>query len=238
MSPETTQQATARRHDELWGYVIWTICVAIVLVPEIAAASTGSRSVPWPTISAMTGHLEYSASWVSLIVVALVVSAAFGVFSYHSHQPGMSPGHPSRRVFGRTARGRLTHVQRREAATTSTVEPEDGTGDPDLATTPTPTAEVVWALVAVAVTAVIAFGTWFTSAHDGGDKFVTAYVLYGLIAVFVVIFPNVISFFFRRDVPFPTFFRTLRYLEVRCHPAVLLVAIGLVILVLHLALYP
>jgi hypothetical protein len=52
----------------------------VIAIPEITAAV--DHEVPWPTISGMTGHLEYRWSWVALIVVALIVFGAFHTVTY------------------------------------------------------------------------------------------------------------------------------------------------------------
>lgn len=59
---------------EFLGYVALAAVGIVVGVPEIWAAADSS-SVPWPTISGMTGDLEYHHDWVAIIVIAVIVWA-------------------------------------------------------------------------------------------------------------------------------------------------------------------
>lgn len=43
--------------SEVWGYVVWGAMALVIAISEITAAV--DHKVPWPTISGMTGHLEY-----------------------------------------------------------------------------------------------------------------------------------------------------------------------------------
>jgi hypothetical protein len=87
------------------------------------------------------------------------------------------------------------------------------------------------ALAAIAVGSIIA-------AIVSGDYWVEGYVIYGLIAIFLVIIPNVLAYWFAREVPWPTLLTTIVNLERRWRPAAVVVLAGLVILLLHLALPP
>jgi hypothetical protein len=202
----------ARR--EWWGYGVWGTATLVVLISEITAASDGDS--PWPTISGTVGHLEYSHSWVALIVVALIVFVGFQILRYRlvTAQPVVQA---NGRVLRRTDLGRFTMKHQGPTMDEQTELP-------------------VW--MVVISTAVVAFGSLATAELDPSDKFVLAYVLYGLIAVFFVLIPSALAFWCARDVPFPTFFRTIANLERRLHFVSVLVVIGLVILLIHLALYP
>ncbi len=68
--------------------------------------------------------------------------------------------------------------------------------------------------------------------------FFLGYVLYGLIALVWIIVPSGLAFWFAKDVAFPTVFRTIDYLERRLHFVAVLLLVGFVILLIHLALYP
>ncbi len=70
------------------------------------------------------------------------------------------------------------------------------------------------------------------------DKYDVGYVIYGLLAVFGVIVPSVVAYALGKDAPFPTFFRTIAYLQRRLHWAATIIVGGLAVLVFHLALYP
>ena len=71
-----------------------------------------------------------------------------------------------------------------------------------------------------------------------GGFWVLGYVIYGLIAIFLVIIPSVLAYWFAREVPWPTLLATITSLERRWRPAAAVVLAGLVILLIHLALPP
>jgi hypothetical protein len=80
-------------------------------------------------------------------------------------------------------------------------------------------------------------------APEGPEsRFVLGYVLYGLIGFFGLFVPAVIgwvlAFFFAVNLPFPPLFSTIKRLEKRLPVFALVVVAGLVILLIHLALYP
>jgi hypothetical protein len=85
---------------------------------------------------------------------------------------------------------------------------------------------------------IVVIGGSLASATLDGDRWHLAYVLYGLIAMFWIVIPSLAAYFFSRDVPFPTLFRTILDLEQRLHRVAFFVAAALVVLLLHLAFYP
>ena len=87
------------------------------------------------------------------------------------------------------------------------------------------------ALAAIAIGSTIA-------AVTSGDFWVLGYVIYGLIAIFLVIVPSVLAYWFAWEVPWPTLLATITSLERRWRPAAAVVLAGLVILLIHLALPP
>jgi hypothetical protein len=87
------------------------------------------------------------------------------------------------------------------------------------------------ALAAIAIGSAIA-------AVTSGDFWVLGYVSYGLIAIFLVIIPSVLTYWLAREVPWPTLLATITNLERRWRPAAAVVLAGLVILLIHLALPP
>jgi hypothetical protein len=199
-------------HREWWGYVVWGVALLVVLTPEITAAS--DHDAPWPTISGTVGHLEYLHSWVALIVVALIVFVAVQLLRY-PQDSAQVVRQANGRALRRTSLGRFT-MSRPDAASD---------------------AELSGAMIVVGA-AIVAGGSGLTAALEPSNRFVLAYVLYGLIAIFFVIIPSILAFWWSRDVPFPTFFRTFTNLERRLHFVSVLIVIGLVILLIHLALYP
>ena len=106
----------------------------------------------------------------------------------------------------------------------------------------------VVALAAIAL-ASLAAATWW---DDGKPHYHVGFVLYGLLALVWIVVPSVLAFAFGEDVPFPTFFRTVTnfedWLAARSWKGSLgpslawlasyLILTGLVILLLHLTLYP
>jgi len=195
---------------EVWGYIVWGSVALVIAIPEITAAS---GKVPWPTISGTVGHLEYLRSWVALIVVGVIVSAAY----YSLRPPGMRKSQEAaatKQTRLRRTRGERLTVRR---ATERELSP-------------------AWSLLP-GLAAVVA-GSVITALLKPHGMFLLGYVLYGLIAVFGIVLPSLLAFLAARDVPFPPLFRTIRFLEGRLHPATVLIAVGLAILLVHLALYP
>ena len=95
-----------------------------------------------------------------------------------------------------------------------------------------------WLFFPVAVAAVVA-GSVVARANDPHDKYQLGRTFYGLIGLFWVVLPTLIAFPRRgREAPFTTLFQTLRNLERRLRPLAVVVGWGLVVLVIHLVLYP
>lgn len=164
--------------------------------------------VPWPTISGTIGHLEYRWSGTAVVVVGAIVLSALLTIRYPP--PLQQAGTAARRTEG----GRLSM----EPATASRRQLSPSAYFP-------------------AAAIVVIAGSLASAALDG-DRWRLAYVLYGLIAMFWIVIPSLAAYFFARDVPFPTLFRTIVDLERRLHRFALVVAAGLVVLLLHLAFYP
>jgi hypothetical protein len=111
-----------------------------------------------------------------------------------------------------------------------------GYGRPDTrAPTTAPTGEW-WPFVYIGSAAAFVVGTGLLVSGLVDDRFVLGYVIYGLIGSFFFVLPAVFGWAF--VVPFPSPFETLRDLERRVPVVALVVLAGLVILLIHLALYP
>jgi hypothetical protein len=207
-----------------WGYVLWGIAGLVIAIPEITAAVDNETTLPFTTISAMTGHLERHHTWVELFVVAAIV---YGALSSFREAPG--PAAPAK-----TRGGRLTVVP----------------AAPDRDAFGSATAPVWFAVAAIGSFVLITLATlaaiewWQDDGHYG-----PAYVLYGLIGLLWLVVPGLVAFFGGKDVPFPTAFQTVANLEEwlrrkgRFGPflawlVTYVIAAGLVILLLHLTLYP
>jgi membrane protein implicated in regulation of membrane protease activity len=194
---------------EKWGYVVWSLVGVIIAIPEIWAAA---GSPPWPTISATVGHLETLWNPVALLVVALIAAAAVHAVRYPWHRTGEIRALAGRQRRGRTENGRITKT------------PDD--------VSPVP----IYAYFTLAVAAIVVGSVLAVTLSS--SRWVLAYVLYGLVAIFCIITPNILAFWFKRDVPFPTLFRTVADIEHRWYPAALVIVVGLVVLLIHLAFYP
>ena len=171
-----------------------------------------------PSLSDTVAHLDALWPPTAVIVVAVIVIVAFYFVRVPVSQAGSlvldsgGLGRGTGAGVGRTYNGRLSKT------------PADISPVPALVYIPL-------ALAAVTIGSIIA-------AVTSGDYWVLGYVIYGLIAIFLVIIPNVLAYWFAREVPWPTLLATITSLERRWRPAAVVVLAGLVILLLHLALPP
>ncbi len=210
-----------------WGYVVWGVALGFVFVPEILAAIPLTESqLPFPTISATTGHLEYvHAEW-EIAPTALIVLVLYSLLR-------------TPRGAHRTPGGRLTFHDR---------APQHAYEDEVLR-------DLWFALRALAVALVVAGGTllayhYWPNQYVGHRKlpnYRVAYVLYGSIGLFWIALPTIQSLARGRDAEFPTLIRTVQNLEewVSQHlgRAVgwlmsFVLLWGMVFLLLHLTFYP
>jgi hypothetical protein len=198
---------------EKWGYGFWLFLGLVFGVPESWA---GLANPPWPALTDTVGHLDTAWPPTRVIVVAVVVLVAFyfvrvpvGQAGSLAHaEGGRGPGAGA----GRTYDGRLSR-------TPANISPV-----PALVYIPL-------ALGAIAAGSIIA-------AVTSDDYWVLGYVIYGLIAIFLVIIPDVLAYRFAREVPWPTLLATVTDLERRWRPAAAVIVAGLVILMFHLAFWP
>ena len=195
---------------EWWGYGVWLFVGLVFGVPESWA---GITNPPWPALSDTVGHLEQLWHPVRVIVVALIVFIVFNAVRYPPGQTGEFPAGEGEPTRVRTPCGR---VARRGTGTASAVS------------------VFVYFPLAVGVVA----GGSVIAAIAGSDMFVLGYVIYGLIAIFLVIIPNALAFWFATEVPFPTLHRTVANLERRWRPAAMVIVAGLVVLMFHLVFFP
>jgi hypothetical protein len=200
---------------EKWGYGFWLFLGLVFGVPESWA---GLATPPWPSLSDTINHVEALWPPAAVFVVAVVVIVAYyfvrvpvtrtGVVAH----PGGGSGRRAGAGVGRTYNGRLSKA------------PADISPVPALVYVPL-------ALAAIAIGSIIA-------AVVSGGYWVEGYVIWGLIAVFLVIIPNILAYWFAREVPWPTLLATILNLERRWRPAAVIILAGLVILLFHLALPP
>jgi hypothetical protein len=194
---------------EVWGYSTWLFFGLVFGLPESWA---GAANPPWPTLSDTIAHLEKLWPGTRVVVVVLIALVAYSCVRFPPGHTGEFPAREDEPRRARTGNGRLT----RSPGAVSPV--------PALVYIPL-------ALAVVAVGSLIA-------AVTSSDTFVLGYVLYGLFAVFCVIVPNLLAYWFAADVAFPTFFRTIADLDHRWRPAAMLIVAWLVVLMFHLAFFP
>ena len=195
---------------ERWGYGVWLFVGLMFGVPESWA---GITNPPWPALSDTVGHLEQLWHPVRVIVVALIVFIVFHAVSYPPGQTGEFPAREGEPKRARTPCGRVARC---------------GTG----------AASAVPVLAYFPLAAGVVAGGSIIAAIAGSDMFVLGYVIYGLIAIFLVIIPNALAFWFAKEVPFPTLYRTVANLERRWRPAAMVIVAGLVVLMFHLVFFP
>jgi hypothetical protein len=209
------------------GYLVWSLVALVIAVPEI----WGTFGNPWfYSISRTTGHLEDLWTGVRAIVVALIAVAAVHAVLYRPDTPGFPRPEVKSLLLGRsikrTPSGRLT-IKEGE-----TIKEGAGEGAPIGDFT-----DKVAIPYLVASAAGVAVAGWLAGVPRG-DQYWQGYLIYGLIAVFFVIIPNAVAYFFGRDFPFTTLFATVQSLERTRNFVTMIVIAGLAVLTFHLALYP
>jgi hypothetical protein len=207
-----------REPYERWGYIWWGLSGVVIAVPELWAV-VGGDDVLWPTISGTIGNLEVFHQWVALIVVAVLVWAAFHALSVTRERRRAADADSAE---SRTADGRRLVAGDRFTVATQTNELEH------------PLVYLLFAVGAVALPSVL-----FRELYHGDDhRYVFGEVMYASIAFWWMIVPGWLAYKHGQLVPFPTLFRTLKDLEGRAPRFTIVLAAGLAILMVHLILYP
>jgi hypothetical protein len=196
---------------EAWGYGVWGAIGVVIAVPEVWAAVAGGAA-DFPTISGTVGYLEYWHPWVAVLVVGVLVWAAFHAVRYEARRVAADPPPVASTDLQRTKGGRWT--MRDRIRTVNAV-----------------------AYFTVAFAAVIGLTIW-SVVDRPGDRYRLGEVLYGSILLFGIVGPSLIAFFAGRDVPFPTLFATMQMLERRVRALAVVITAGIVVLLVHLAFYP
>jgi hypothetical protein len=216
-----------RFHDvsrtEAWGYAVWGAMGVVIAVPEVWAAIGGETS-RWPTISTTIGHLEERWPIVALAPVALIAGLGYQLLRY---KPAVLTVQADLQGLGRTPEGRLAKVDFETSELQQTTDREMiGRGRQEISAR----------RYFTVVTILIALAWTFTAMLD--ERFLVGYVLYSLIAVFWILVPNALAYWWGKDVPFTTLFFTMRQLDGRLHFVSAVVLALLAILLLHLAFHP
>ncbi len=219
---------------EAWGYVFWFPVIFLLFLPaELIPAIWGTAN--WPTFSTTIGHLEYLWGPVGLFVVWLMVFTAVNAIA-------------RRRLRQKAREGKLTKAGYR-------IDPEGGRLVWRRRTTPqslnrplallrVPPApppagqegQVRMSFYLPGSAALIAAGA--AAAFVFGGYWPGAYVLWTLVAFFVLVLPSILSFFYAKLVPFPTLFQTVANLRGHVHMVGTAVLGFLAALALHLSFYP
>ena len=198
---------------EVWGYAVWGAMAIVIAVPELWAA-IGGKAVEWPTISGTVGYLEYWHVWVSIIVVGVLVWAAFNAVQYEASKRDVVP----------TPQAGSPQAYRTPGGRVSRREPSDD-----------PVNAIVYFAAAILVVAGLSLWSYLDRPHD---KYRLGEVMYGLIALFWMVIPASYAYIGGKDVPFPTLFATIQALEQRVRVVAIVFAAGIAVLLIHLALYP
>ena len=207
--------------SEAWGYAVWGAMAIVIGVPEIWAAIEGDDFY-WPTISTTVGHLQGRWPVVALIPVGLLAMGGYSVFHVGAASTAVQA---DMQALARTPQGRLA----KEDVTLAQLA--EGSA-------PVLSGRSQWEVRPYFAVATLAVVAGALAAVPSQNRFLVGYVLYSLIAVFWVIVPNVLAYWFKKDVPFTTLFFTVRCLGRRLQLVAAFVAALLVILLLHLAFYP
>lgn len=212
---------------EAWGYGVWLFFGVLVLVPELWAAFWGD-SAKWPTISGTVGALEYDRPVLALVVTGVIVLCVYSAFRYPPDKTGVLPvrGVPAQRAGGLVGDPALPYRTPLGGRLTRSTRPVREV------------AAVLYFGIALGVIVICTAIAVVKTDIDG--EFAVGRTLYGLTALFWVVIPSLLAWPKRLalDVPFPTLFETVRSLERRLRILALTVAAGMVILLIHLVLYP
>jgi hypothetical protein len=211
-----------------WGYVVWGVALGFVFVPEILAAISLSESqLPFPTISRMTGHLEYvNSAW----EIAPTVGIVFVLVSLLRVPLSRSGDQTQARLDQRRATGdRTPHRTPGGRITFQAVAETSADYDSKLVLRPGQNdrlAVLLFAARTLAAAGVIVAATLLAAKHwpnvyvTGADgvrhklpNYRVAYVLYGSIGFFWLLLPALTVHLNRKDPNFPGLFRTIQNFE-------------------------
>jgi hypothetical protein len=210
---------------EAWGYAFWFPAIVLLFLPaELIPAFWHAAN--WPTFSTTIGHLEYLWGPTALFVVALMAFTAVNAVQRKRRE--RAPRHGAYRddvdggriVWQAAAAPRLLRAARLVPA----VRRPDDDSWVDMRI------YVPGSLATIAAFAAVAFVF--------GGYWPGAYVLWALVAFFLLVFPSILAWRFAKHVLFPTLFRTVANLESHVQMIGTAVLAFVAALAIHLSLYP
>jgi hypothetical protein len=193
---------------EAWGYAFWIPLILLLFLPAELVPAFGGPD--WPTFSTTIGHLEYLFAPTALLVVAVMVFTAFNALARRRRETGLAKGAYRLDAHG----GRIVW---------------SGAKQPDKESVP------MWIYLLGSAALITGLAT---IAFVWGGYWPGAYVLWSLVAFFVIVLPSMLAFFLAKHVQFPTLFRTVANLRSHVHMVATAVLAFLVVLAVHLSLYP
>ena len=214
---------------EAWGYAFWTPVVLLLFLPaELIPAFWHAAN--WPTFSTTVGHLEYLWGPTGLFVVALMVFTAVNAIRRARREQVSREGVYRDDVDGGRIVLQAASAPRPLEGPLRAARLLPGRRAPDEDTSVRMLVYVPGSAATIAALATVAFAY--------GGYWPGAYVLWGLVAFFVLALPSILAFWFAKHVPFPTLFRTVANLEGHVQMIATAVLAFLVVLGLHLSFYP
>jgi hypothetical protein len=103
---------------------------------------------------------------------------------------------------------------------------------------PSRAVHVPWSERYIVVVAAAGALAGLIASASGANTNELGYAIYGTLALFGIVVPSALAYWWNRVLAIPTLFATLAYLRARAPWVAALVAALLVVLLLHLALYP
>ena len=80
LGPDSVRPERPMPSREKWGYVVWGLVVAFILVMELVAAFTHGAALP--TVSATVGELERRHHWLKVVMLGGFVTLTARIVFY------------------------------------------------------------------------------------------------------------------------------------------------------------
>lgn len=201
------------------GFAFWAPVGLAIGAVELAGALSGAfrNFIPWPTISSTIGHIEEVASWVGVIVVAVIAMVAYfavthGLAVTRGIDPEQQTDH-GRLIPPNVDKSQIQNVKVKRRFLAFRYD---------------------WIFV-FAATAVVAF---LVNRFWSDDKLVLGYSIYGSFLVFGILIPSALVRWAHLDARFPSLWIPVSVLGQRYRATPFVLVAGLSVLAVHLALYP